>query len=80
MTDKEVLGKLMVAMAKHRDDEKLRALGQQMFDMYTAEGYPPDLFLDEMKKHLHLNDTEAIFIVSEYQTRFLEHRRKSGMP
>lgn len=76
---REVLSTLLGALAKHEDDTRLMDYGDKMFGMYTDMGFPPDMFLTELEKKVKLSQSEKIFIVSHYQTKFLEHRRKSGV-
>lgn len=70
---------LLDAQALHSANERLNHLGQEMFRMYTEGGFPPDMFLDELEKRIKLPLTAKIYIVSVYQTMFLDHRRKSGI-
>lgn len=70
---------LIKAHATHRGDPNLEYLSKKMFDMYTAGGFPPDMFIDRMKVAWGLTDLEIVYVVSIYQTLFLEHRRKSGI-
>lgn len=78
MTDK-VLPILLDALVKYKGNESLQNLGKEMFRMYTEMGFPPDMFLSELGKRQELDMLAKVFIVSEYQTAFLEHRRKSGV-
>ena len=75
----DVLKTIMEAQLKHKDNKRLVEIAKKMFSMYTDMGFPPDMFLNEMDKQAHLQQSKKIFIVSEYQALFLEHRRKSGV-
>lgn len=70
---------LLEAIVKYKDDEDLLTLATQMFTMYTQNGFPPDIFMEEVEKRRKLTLLQKVFIVSTYQTMFLEHRRKSGI-
>lgn len=74
-----VLREILKAEVKYRDDKRLLALSDSMFRMYTDSGFPPDMFLAEVGKGSELTQPEKIFIISRYQGKFLEHRRKSGI-
>lgn len=56
----------------------LREMGLAMFTMYTQNGLPPDIFLDELEKKTPLPLLAKVFIVSEYQSRVMEHKRLAG--
>lgn len=72
------LGVLIEANATHKDDKYLNKLAQEMFRMYAEMGFPPDMFLDQVSKQ-GINKLQKIYLVSQYQTLLLEHRRKSGI-
>lgn len=74
-----ILAEIMQARVKYQDNPRLLKIGKMMFDMYTQNGFPPDMFFDEYEKVEKLNKDEKIFIITEYQTLFLEHRRQSGI-
>lgn len=78
-TTDSVLSALLKAQLLYTDDERMNWLGKIMFTMYTDKGFPPDMFLDELAKWQELDLLAKIYIVSVYQTLFLEHRRKSGI-
>lgn len=71
---------LIYSVARHKGNKQLTCLAQQMFRMYTEQGFPPDMFLDQLRNSTKANiESELIFIVSEYMTLFLEHRRRAGI-
>ena len=74
-----VLGTILEAKSKYHDDKDLEYLGREMFRMYAEKGFPPDMFLDLLSKRQPLDMLAKVFLVSEYQFAFLEHRRMSGI-
>src|SRR5690349_10294374 len=78
-TNNTELPVLLEALAKYKANKQLKTLGAEMFRMYTEMGFPPDMFLEEVGKRQELDLLAKVFVVSEYQTAFLEHRRKSGI-
>ena len=79
MTANELCGHILESHAKYSNDDYMQFLGKEMFRMYTEMGLPPDMFISEIKKKVHLDQLAVIFIVSTYQGLFLEHRRMSGI-
>lgn len=76
--NKDVLQAVLDAKQAYEDDELLNKLGAKMFSMHTASGLPPDMFMTEISKHIKLGKLAKVYIISVYQEKFLEHRRKSG--
>ena len=74
-----VLGTLLKAQTKYRDNQELNLLAETMFKMFAEGGFPPDMFLEEVGKRQKLTKLQKVYIVSAYQALFLEHRRKSGI-
>jgi len=70
---------LAEASIKYSSDQAMIGYGNKMFELYTAHGLPPDMFLDELNKRTPLDLLAKVFIVSEYHTQFLEHKRLSGI-
>lgn len=67
------------AYAYHNGDPRLDFYAQNMFDLYASFGLPPDMFLKNLAELVDLTDLAKVYIVSQFQHRFLEHRRKSGV-
>lgn len=69
---------LMAAHLAHSESKQLNDIAQWMFEMWTQNGFPPDMFLDELDKRFKLPKSAKIYVVSEYQTKFMEHKRLAG--
>lgn len=78
MTDRGIAGAVIEAHAHHQDNKALVHLGHEMFRMYTEMGFPPDMFVDELKKRFELPQSALIYLITIYQNKFIEHRRKAG--
>ena len=74
-----VLGTLAEATVTYHDSKELRQLAHDMFTLYTEDGLPPDMFISEFQKRQELPKLAWVFVISEYQRLFLEHRRQSGL-
>lgn len=61
------------------DKTDLKDLGFKMSTMHTDRGFPPSMFLAQLEKQIELPILAKVFICSEYQTHYLEHRRKAGI-
>ena len=69
---------LLDSLRKYSGNEELDNLGELMFKMYATNGFPPDMFLREVDRKLTLSLEHKVYIVSEYQTRMMRHKRLSG--
>lgn len=58
---------------------QMRELGRLMFTMYSQEGLPPDMFLDELGKRKEFSVSERALIVTYYLLESLDHKRKAGI-
>jgi len=80
MKDKDnILGILLDSQTEHSKSELLNGLADTMFNMYTQYGFPPDMFMAELCKRTKLDKLQKVYLVSQYFTLFLEHRRLSGI-
>lgn len=75
--DEELAGRLLVAYSKR--SPQLDRLAEQMFIFSTQHGLPPDMFLSKIDGQQLLDLDEKTYIVSEYLSKVLEHKRLSGI-
>lgn len=77
----KVLAVLTDSCIKFRDNDHLKELGKHMFTFHTQHGFPPDFFFDALseRKGIDLTIEQKVFVTSEYQERFIEHRRLAGV-
>lgn len=76
--DKDILRALLKARLLPSAPQ-MTDYGHRMFTMYTQNGFPPDMFLDELKKRLTLSRDEGLLIVDSYLADSLEHKRRAGI-
>ncbi len=69
---------LTVSLSQEETTEGKR-LGKAMFTMYTQNGFPPDMFFDQLEARTVLPKAMKLAMLNEYQRLFLEHRRKAGI-
>lgn len=74
----QALEALIQAYVAHSGNEELTRIGAEMFRLYTEMGFPPDMFLDKLKELRTFETLELVYVVSVYQTQFLNHKRLAG--
>lgn len=75
MTAIEALVKAKISYGR---DKQLTDLGHEMFRMYSEMGFPPDMFMDEVRKRMNLNVLQTVYLVSVYHADLLHHKRLAG--
>ena len=75
MSDLDVLRALLTAP----ETKKTRYWGDQMFRLKTETGFPPDMFLSELRKAEELTEEEENSIVNRFLQRNMEHRTNGGV-
>ncbi len=83
MGNKELLRKLanelLDVYLKYNKRGDLNESGKMMFRLFTQSGMPPDMFFDSLKEKMNYNNEELLYILSVYQSEFIEHKIKSGI-
>ena len=60
-----------------KTDAHYEKYGDTVFTMFTQNGYPPEIAIDDIDKELELSISAKIVILQRFQYLIMQHCRKS---
>lgn len=75
ITPKEILFKDLLLF-----DERLKNIGKEIFKLFTNNGFPPELSIEEFEKSgIVFTPEEKVSILSSYLQKMTHHKLNSGV-